>query len=177
MIDELTKIAKHQLRSLLQDQTKWQGIVIDRRKPITYRAWTMIGTKRLCLHKFEYIDKDSGEEAFMHPHPWSGGFYIVDGSYAMKLGYTSDRISNEPIGISLIHLSPGSKYEITSPLVWHSVTPLTETVYTIMLNDEPWPADVAHTSVRTTKGKGLREMTKKELADHLLWFNYNLPLG
>lgn len=60
-------------------------------------------------------------------------------------------------------LGPGSRYEIVSPLTWHSVVPREE-CYTVMVNGEGWPADVAHAEVRTTRGKGLEPMAPAELS-------------
>lgn len=147
----------------------WDSLIINRRKPVTYRAFTMLGDIRLCLHKFEYIDNKS-EEAFLHPHPWPAAFYIVAGAYLMEVGYTNDRQEKDPKVIYKTELRAGSSYEIADPLTWHRITPITSEVYTVMLNGPAWSPDVAHTAVRTTKGKDLEKMTPDALASHLAFF-------
>lgn len=162
------------LPTMLRDIRGWDSLIINRRKPITYRVFRQIGLVRLCLHKFEYIDKDCGDEAFMHPHPWPGAFRVVAGGYQMVLGSTPDRTTNTPTGLSKLNMFAGSSYEIVDPLVWHSVTPLTKTVYTIMVNGEPWDSGFAHNNVRTTKGKDLDKMDRRALAEHLIQFQKEL---
>lgn len=158
------------LAARLKDPTQWKSLIINRRKPITYRAFTMIGENRLCLHKFEQFDTSS-EEGFFHPHPWPGAFRIVDGAYRMEVGITPDRFVEKPSKvIYTTELTNGSSYEIDDPLLWHRVMPLTDEVYTVMLNGVPWTPDVAHTQVRTTKGKDLESMSADQLARHLDFF-------
>jgi hypothetical protein len=93
----------------------------------------------------------------------------------MKIGTAKDRFSI-PEHFEEMYLTQGSAYSITSPLTFHSVTPL-GTCYTIMLNSVPFPDDVAHTKTRTTKGKDLQKMSKTELTDHLLDFIELLGVG
>lgn len=177
MIDKLNTEIRY-LDNYLRDVRKWDSLVINKRVPHTYRVFRMLDDgSRLCLHKFEYFDKDGGDEAFMHPHPWPGAFQIMGGEYEMKLGYTENREQKEPKIICTTRMREGSSYEITDPLTWHSVTPRTKVVYSIMLNGKPWDADVAHTAVRTTKGKDLQKMTKMELANHLSYFANKLCCG
>lgn len=152
------------------DENKWSSLIVNRRKPWTYRAFTNIkygnekrgyANLRICLHKFDVCDES---ESFMHPHPWPGAFVIVKGSYHMTLGSSHDRFT-QPSNLSKFLMTAGSRYAISDPLVFHSVTPLEE-CRTIMINYEPWPADVAHTEVRTTKGKDLDNMSTDDLAAH-----------
>lgn len=172
MIDRLNQIIKKDLSNWLSDVRGWDSLIINKRVPHTYRVFRMLEDGfRLCLHKFEYFDKDGGDEAFMHPHPWPGAFYIVNGKYDMKLGCTQDRLEKEPRIICTTRMAPHSMYEITDPLTWHSVTPVTKTVHTVMLNGKPWDTEVAHTSIRTTKGKDLEKMSSEKLRNHLAFFN------
>lgn len=145
----------------MKQEDKWESLVINRRKPYTYRAFYQNGDYRICLHRFESCDE---HEAFYHPHPWPGAFLILSGSYQMKIGYSADRFSKpEPVAEFL--MNEGSRYEISNPLSWHTVQP-ESAVYTIMVNGLPWSPEVAHTEVRTTKGKDLQKMTQEELGDH-----------
>jgi hypothetical protein len=143
----------------------WESLVINRRKPFTYRAHTQVDDLRVCLHRFEVCDE---QEAFLHPHPWPGAFIILKGRYLMTVGKSPDRFT-PPVEVAKFELSPGTKYTITDPLTWHSVTPLEECL-TVMINGAPWAADVAHTEVRTTKGKDLQAMTPDELDRHFGMF-------
>ncbi len=63
--------------SLIDSPAEWGSLVINRRKPFTYRAFTTWRGYRVCLHRFESCDE---EEAVLHPHAWPGAFAIVQGS-------------------------------------------------------------------------------------------------
>ena len=144
----------------MQDPNSWNSLVINRRKPHTYRAWKMLGNDRVCVHKFDPCEPD---DCFVHPHPWPAAFLILDGKYIQNIGYSKDLTDKDPTMIYREVLTRGSMYEMDSPTLWHSVQPLT-TTYTIMLNGEPWDA---HESTRRTKGKDLDEMSHDELLKHL----------
>lgn len=160
------------LPELLDDPDKWDSLVINRRKPWTYRVFTFLpdGT-RLCLHKFHECDV---EEAFLHPHPWKAAFVILRGSYNMTLGRTQTRTQSLPDPVAKIVLTKGCRYEILEPMTWHNVIP-TEETYTVMVNDTPWDSEYAHRSVRTTRGKDLDKMPREELIQHLAKFKELLP--
>lgn len=157
--------------NLLQDRSKWDSLIVNRRKPHTYRVFTYVGENRICLHRFDVCDL---HESFDHPHPWPGAFMILKGSYRMRIGHSPDRVS-PPVPVADFILTEGSAYEIISPLTWHSVTPL-ETTYTIMLNGPTWGPDIAHKDVKTTKGKDLDKMPEDELLAHLKIFS-DLEMG
>jgi len=170
MLDKL-KEAIQKLPELLQDPNNFDSLIVNRRKPHTYRVFTHFNGYRICLHKFDVCDR---HEAFLHPHPWPGAFAILLGSYEMEVGYSVSR-TEKPNHVLKVVLLEGSRYEITSPLTWHSVTPL-EPTYTVMVNGEPWDAETAHTDVRTTKGKDLDRMEPDKLLHHLKSFRLLLPL-
>lgn len=156
------------LPGILANKDAWSSLVINRRKPATYRVFTTLPSGlRCCLHKFDVCDT---HEAFAHPHPWPGAFAILEGKYMMKVGYScGGRLDANPVNVTTLLLGTGSCYEIIDPLTWHSVIPLV-TTYTVMVNDAPWEADYAHTEVRTTKGKDLDTMPEPELLAHLAKF-------
>jgi len=54
----------------------WDSLIVNRRKPHTYRASRMYGDWRICLHRFDHC---SEKQAFRHPHPWPGGFFVLGG--------------------------------------------------------------------------------------------------
>ena len=154
------------LPELLKSTEGWQSLVINRRKPATYRAFRNLENFRVCLHRFETCDE---QESFFHPHPWEGAFAILKGSYLMNIGYSETRES-APREVCKTLMSAGSKYSITNPLTWHSVTPLEE-CYTVMVNKAPWAPEIAHKEVRTTVGKDLQKMSDLELQGMFLTFN------
>lgn len=158
------------LPAIMERRSEWTSLIVNRRKPWTYRASSNFeheGRKfRVCLHRFEVCDE---EESFLHPHPWPGAFAIIQGSYIMGVGYSKDRLS-KPDEVVKTVLAPGSRYAITNPLTWHSVTPLEE-CYTVMVNGEPWNTEtMAHSEVRTTKGKDLDQMSAQDLDAHFAAF-------
>jgi len=150
------------------DSLSWNSLIINRRKPATYRVFTTLPSGLRCsLHKFDICDS---HESFAHPHPWPGAFAILEGKYKMKVGYSCNgRHDKNPVEVTTLLLGAGSCYEIIDPLTWHSVIPL-ETTFTVMVNDKPWESDYAHTEVRTTKGKDLETMPESELLAHLSKF-------
>lgn len=158
--------ARFALPDLMKDRTRWSSLIVNRRKPWTYRAFTNFEYNghdlRVCLHRFATCEE---HESFLHPHPWPGAFVLLSGRYVMNVGLSVDRFSRPATALKVI-LGPGSRYAITNPLTWHSVTPLEE-CWTIMVNGKPWDIQtVAHTEIRTTKGKDLDAMSDEDLSSH-----------
>jgi hypothetical protein len=167
MLDELDQSLRSSLPSLLTQPAKWDSLIVNRRKPHTYRVFTTLENGlRLCLHRFNPCDT---HEAFRHPHPWPGAFIVLDGSYIMETWLARDREDKNPQPVAKNIMRKWSAYEITNPMTWHSVVPL-ETTYTIMVNGEPFPPEIAHTEVRRTGGKDLDKMPEADLLDHLSLF-------
>lgn len=167
MLDKLEALMPD-IENLLDDKNGWNSLVINRRRPITYRIFRqhpVFDKYRICLHKFDPCHQ---HEALLHPHPWPGAFIILKGRYLMELGRSDDRFL-KPNHVSTLEMVTGSAYEITDPLTWHSVIPL-ETTFTIMLNSEPWTKDVAHRDVRTTKGKDLDSLLDSEEESYIDFF-------
>jgi hypothetical protein len=168
MLEDLMKA--YCLLPTLIEEMEWSSLVVNRRKPHTYRASCMVGgpdfesPTRICLHRFEACD---ASEAFAHPHPWPGAFLVLDGRYRHKVWKANDLShspeKDEPV-VDMI-LVRGSKYSITSPLTWHSVRPLTVS-HTLMVNREPWSKDVAHEAAPTTAGKDLDKMDAEAMRAH-----------
>lgn len=154
------------IKDLLSESSEWDSLIVNRRKPHTYRVFYNTGMFRICLHKFDTCDT---EESFKHPHPWPAAFTVLKGSYLMGLGRSEDKFSN-PESVATMLMKAGSAYEMVDPLTWHFIVPLEET-YTIMINGEPYREAVAHTSVRRTGGKDLDKMPEDELKLHLAKFS------
>jgi hypothetical protein len=155
------------LPDILLRREAWDSLIVNRRKPFTYRVFTTLPSGlRLCLHKF---DPCHTHEAFAHPHPWPGAFAVLRGRYRMVVGYSRNR-HDAPAEVTTLELNAHSCYEIINPLTWHAVVPLVPT-HTVMVNGAPWDTETtAHTSVRTTRGKDLDKMPEAELLDHLAVF-------
>ncbi len=160
MLNKLNEVLKI-LPPLLDDKSKWDSLIVNRRKPWTYRVHTQLDDVRVCLHRFETCDED---ESFFHPHPWPGAFLILSGGYLMGVGYSQSRIE-KPERVMTLNLSKWCSYEIVEPNTWHSVNPSGET-YSVMVNGLPW-GERAHKDVRTTKGKDLDKMSDVDLQAHL----------
>lgn len=163
-LEELNRIITQELPSLLDDPTQWDSLIVNRRKPHTYRAFHLFETgARVCLHRFETC---SSAEAFEHPHPWAGAFTVLEGEYIMTVGKSFDRYMPSEHAL-VTKLTAGSTYAISDPLTWHSVQPLT-TCYSIMVNGKPF--EEPHQQAPTTKGKDLDKFTPEDLAAHLTKF-------
>lgn len=168
MLEKLQELLPQVYKDVVSE-AGWDSLIINRRKPHTYRIFKQYDNLRVCLHKFEPCDSD---EAFSHPHPWPGAFLVLYGGYEQTLGYSND-LTSKPEIVSREILKPGSMYEITNPKTWHSVRPL-RTTYTIMVNGPPFESP--HKEVRTTKGKDLEKMSEQELIEQLGVFNTLLYL-
>ncbi len=160
--------ALRMLPVLLTETDQWQSLIINRRKPVTYRLWRLLSNgDRICCHCF---DPCESAEAHPHPHLWPGGFAILAGSYAMTVGHSSDEIS-EPNHVLTTVIGPGSRYAITSPLAWHAIQPL-QRCWTVMINGKPF--DAPHRDAPTTKGKDLDRMSPEQLKQYLNEFRTRL---
>lgn len=165
MLDKLADTLKI-LPPLLDDKSKWDSLIVNLRKPYTYRVHTQLNSLRVCLHKFETCDEN---ESFFHPHPWPGAFVILSGAYRMGVGHSTSLV-DKPAHVLTLDLTKWCRYEITEPTTWHSVTPR-GVVYSVMVNGPPW-GHLAHKDVRTTAGKDLAKMSDKDLTEHLETFKF-----
>ena len=158
MIERLTEILPEVHKSL-SDKEEWDSLVINRRKPWTYRIFRQFGDYRVCLHTFLECGAD---EAFLHPHPWPGAFLILKGSYVQTIGFSQTKDKDSmPNLIYREVLSANSMYEILDQKIWHSVQPLSM-CYTVMINGQPW--DEPHQAIRTTKGKDLQKLSPNDFS-------------
>lgn len=162
-LENIVPVLLESLRPENLDLSKWNSLIINRRKPYTYRAFIQIEGFRVCLHKFEAC---SEEDAFPHPHPWPGAFLMLEGEYIQNIGYSPD-LQSDPVFMYKEVVRPYTIYQIDNKQTWHTVQP-TKTTYTVMLNGEPW--DEQHAKTRTTKGKDLDRMEEKDLVVHFQKF-------
>lgn len=134
MLDTLFQIEK-ELRgnNLLCGIEDWESLDITYHPPRVERLWRQVGQFRLSLHRIHHC-KDSDE--LFHPHPWPSAMRIIQGLYEMKVGYgIGDDLP--PVAAKII-LSSGNVYEMTDPNGWHSVRPLTDVTYTVIVTGMPW---------------------------------------
>ena len=169
MLDQLLALIRgDDLPAMLGRPDLWDSLVIDRRKPVTLRAFaTLGGGCRVCLHRFHPCASD---EAFFHPHPWPGAFFVLDGAYRMRTGLSPDLHADaEPLYESVY--AAGSGYEITHPRLWHAIMPVGDgLVHTVMLNGPVWPPDQRHARTVTTQGKDLKQIDPADLPGFLAAF-------
>jgi hypothetical protein len=152
------------IREATTDISAWNSLIINRRKPYTYRIWRMFGEDRVCLHRFDACDRG---EAFLHPHPWPAAFLVLDGGYYQTIGRSHD-LFDDPNIVAEFRMTKGSMYEITCPQAWHAIQPF-ENTHTVMVNGPPFTAP--HNSIRTTKGKDLLSMDEANMVVSLKLFN------
>ena len=73
MLSVLDDVLKS-LPAMLDDPDAWDSLIVNRRKPITYRVFRYLADDtRVSLHKF---DPCARHEAYPHPHPWPGAFTV-----------------------------------------------------------------------------------------------------
>jgi hypothetical protein len=165
MLNKLLELINSGKLSELIKLSQWDSLVINRRQPITYRLFTRMDDLRICLHKFKPCDR---HESFYHPHPWPAAFVVLSGGYYMRTGRYKDFNSDENDSNVSVYLRSGSGYEMTDPLLGHSITPVTDT-YTIMINGPEY--EKQHIGCRRTKGKDLEKLSDRDKEDALLVFN------
>lgn len=125
--------AERNFTELCRDESAWKSSFINYEKPHVERVWRPIGQQRLSLHR---IHSCSPTESLFHPHSWPSAMRIISGAYEMCIGHGA---GSEPPKISTrIILHSGCVYEMTDPDEWHSVRPLTESSYSVMLSGMPW---------------------------------------
>ena len=145
----------------INDASLWGSLVINKRKPHTYRAYLQHEDYRICLHRFEACEP---EDSFAHPHPWPSSMVVLSGEYEMAVGHTSDLTSGEQSHVIRVKLSAGSTYDMMDRETWHQVIPRSQ-CYSLMVNGPRW--ENAHRYAPSTGGKGLEEMSEQILKDHL----------
>ena len=153
MIEQLKELMPAIFESI--DDDDWNSLVINRRKPHTYRMSKNFGELRVCLHVFDACDP---EDAFAHPHPWPGAFLMLDGEYVHNVGYSLD-LESPPTFIYKEIIRPFTMYEITHKQLWHTVQP-TKRTCTVMVNGPAWNG---HSETRTTKGKDLDRLSEEAM--------------
>jgi hypothetical protein len=142
MIEELKEIIKDQrFKVLLNNPDIWESKDIDYTTPIVERVWLPINDKRLSLH---VIHPCEDGEAYMHPHVWESAMYVlpIGGLYEHQIGvrtYDEYGDAGEPkdyVACKQI-VEGGMYYEMLEKSAIHSVRPIAQPVFTVMLSGKP----------------------------------------
>lgn len=156
MLDTLQKLLSDpHFHMMLNHSILWDSLIINRRKPYTYRVFTQYKDLRICLHEFEDC---TNTESFVHPHAWPAAFTVLEGGYNLKIGQSKNTLDT-PENWHTLNIMAGSSYEMIDPLEWHAITPFEKTT-TIMINGPKYTTP--HSAVRTTKGKDLEKIKEKD---------------
>jgi len=126
--------ACYNLKPML-DNCRWNGIIIDSEPPTITRIWTAYDGMKICLHKI-YPSLNGVDEPFLHPHPWPCATKILKGTYEMKMGCSTTL--SPPSKLMPLVISVGSSYEMSHEDMWHSINPIDDIVYSIMLIGKKW---------------------------------------
>lgn len=122
-----------ELPDLLDVEEAWESLYVDYEYPYVQRLWKSFRHGRLFLHCIHPCD--SGQ-ALYHPHPWPSAMFIARGQYEMAVGYGSGQIP-PPVACRFL-AGPGFRYEMTEPDGWHSVSPVRDVCWTVMVTGRPW---------------------------------------
>ena len=153
------EMAESELPDLLKNESDWKTLDVNYHPPRVKRVWNVCGGNwfRISLHKIYPCEKG---EALFHPHPWPSAIKILEGGYEMNVGY-GQGLKTPPIACTII-LSEGSYYEMLNKDGWHSVRPLTEHSYSMMLTGKVWEREEIKSS---TPLQTLTDERKKEIFD------------
>ena len=116
------------LPELLTDESGWQSVFANTEKPHLRRLWRQWGKCRIYLHHFTSCES---KEEFPHPHPWKMAVRILEGSYNMGTGHSSDHTVMPELTYQTY--KPGDCYELIERDIWHAIRPLGDEALTIMV--------------------------------------------
>jgi hypothetical protein len=132
-MSQLEFIEQFQLPALLRDRSRWRSLRVDYHPPLVERVFTDHDGWRFNLH---CIHPCKAEDALFHPHPWPSQMRVVKGRYQMKIGYGKGR--KAPPVAAIVTLEEGSDYVMDDPDQWHSVRPIGEPAWSLMITGTPW---------------------------------------
>jgi len=140
MIEELKSIIKDErFKVLLNNPDIWESKDVDYTTPRVERVWMPINDKRLSLH---VIHPCEDGEAYVHPHVWETAMYVlpIGGLYEHTIGYRKpwELTSDSKDHIVCKQIVEGAMYyEMMNHSAIHSVRPIAQPVFTIMLSGKP----------------------------------------
>lgn len=172
MIEELKGLIRDdRFKVLLNNPTLWQSLDIDYETPRVERVWIPINNKRLSLH---VIHPCEAGEALLHPHVWESAMYVlpIGGLYEHTIGCQMyDEIgylTPKPTIVCKQIVEGPMYYEMMHEDSVHSVRPIAQPVFTIMLTGKPiWSENACKV------GKNLVSLSDERKKEILLTFkNY-----
>lgn len=180
MLDVLEQVESVLPQLLLNDG--WQSLDVDYHDPRVEIVWRQYDDYRICLHVIHPC-KDNKDDSLFHPHPWPSAMRVLSGTYEMAIGYGKglDRPPEAcrmrvrvgvPANCSQISWSKSQffVYEMLDPDGWHSVHPIDDVCYSLMISGKPWN--------RETEGsdKPLQPLTTDRMAKILRWYRLAYPV-
>jgi len=148
----------------------WNSLYIDYHPPVVERLWRDYHGCRIYLHR---IHPCGEHEPLFHPHPWPSAMVVLDGAYAMTVGYSlgyGPGTKPPPITANFI-LAERSRYEMTDPALWHSVRPLGKPSISLMVTGKPW-ADPPPSKTKNP----LRPLSENQKDGLFGFFRHRYPL-
>ncbi len=124
------------LPTMLDDQSSWDSLIVNRRKPTTHRVSVTAGWHARQLYTSSTCSR-RGISVHPHPHPWPDAFTVLEGSYRMWVGFTLTWNSREPDHRHETVLTAGSltrssnRERGTPSLHWREC-------WTVMVNGRSW---------------------------------------
>jgi hypothetical protein len=132
MIEELKSIIKDErFKVLLNNPDIWESKDVDYTTPRVERVWIPINDKRLSLH---VIHPCEDGEAYLHPHVWETAMFVlpIGGLYEHQMGFRVPNFGDEIVCKQIVE--GAMYYEMMNPDGIHSVRPISQPVFTIMLS-------------------------------------------
>lgn len=126
-----------ELPKMLNDEDRWQDLVVTYHPPLVERLWTQYDDEhRVLLHRVHHVDDEHGDPLW-HNHPWPSIVKVIQGSYTMMVG-TWESGEQEPDPRFHFELVEGCVYEMPDQFSWHDVNPLGGTSLSIMITGKPF---------------------------------------
>ncbi len=164
MLDILAAVEK-ELPRLLADEADWKSLLVDYHPPTVERLWRQWDGCRVYLHRILPCEPGA---ALFHPHPWPSAMRILDGEYAMAVGYGKGM---EPLPVAALLIVRGDfRYTMTDPDAWHYVRPIGRPSQSVMVTGKPWDRPSHHAT------KPLFPLTEEQQRELLALFRVHYPL-
>jgi len=134
MIGILKIIEEDDILDLLQRNEIWNTLEIDYIPPRVERVWTQYNDEyRILIHKIYPCDIWNDDDVLYHPHPWKSAIHVLpigNGVYKHVIGSKDGNYCSMEVHGEMY-------YEMLDPNAYHSVQPIYEPVYSVMLIGKP----------------------------------------
>jgi len=153
----------HKAESLFPEllaKDDWHSLDVDYHDPRVERVWRQWDEYRINLH---VIHPCKASASLFHPHPWPSAMRVLQGTYEMEVGFGSGTKA-PPIACKMI--SKGDfAYEMIHPDGWHSVRPIDDVCWSVMISGTPWGRDIEEKPTKT-----LNALSAKRVEEILTYF-------